>query len=89
MVTIEILTREGCAFCPAAMEICKKVASEFEDVEIIETSIDTEEGEQKAAALGVVAVPTILIDGEPKITGVPREEILREEIKLFRELEKQ
>lgn len=88
MVKIEILTREGCAFCPAAIEMCRKVAAEFDDVEITETSIDTEDGEQRAADLGIVAVPTILIDGEPKITGVPREEVLREQIKLFMELEK-
>ena len=81
MVEIEIFVKEDCAFCPRAKEVLEKVVSEFEDVTVKETNIETDEGKEKADFLGILSVPTIIISKEIRFTGVPREEILREAIK--------
>lgn len=83
-VKVEIMTSGTCAFCPPAKEILKKVCKEFgPKVKLVETSIDTVAGQKRAINLGIRAVPTILIDNEPKFTGVPRERWLRATIKYF------
>lgn len=83
-VTVELMTARACAFCPAAHEVVKKVCKGFgRKVRFVERSIDTPAGRARALALGVRAVPTILIDNEPKFTGVPRPVWLRAAIRHF------
>jgi len=83
-VKVEIITSETCPFCPPAKEIVKKVCKKLgKKVVLVETSINTAEGEARAQAFGIVSVPTILIDDEPKFTGPPRAELLEAVIKKF------
>jgi predicted DsbA family dithiol-disulfide isomerase len=83
-IKLEIMTSKTCAFCPIALDILRKVAKEFgKDVKLVETNIDTTRGRRRAARLRITVVPTILIENEPKFTGVPRETFLRSAIKLF------
>lgn len=83
VVKIEILKTEDCPFCPMATEIVNKIAKEFGDkVEVIEFLVDKDpEGEKRARFFGVKTVPSIIVNGMLKHVGVPREEILREEVK--------
>ncbi len=76
MVVIEILKTRTCPWCPIATSVVRKVASET-GAEVVETYLETEEGRKKAERLGVVSVPTILLDGEVFSVGVPEEEELK------------
>jgi glutaredoxin len=83
-VTVEILTSETCAFCPPAKKVVREVCKKFgRKVKLVETSIDKKDGAARAKAMGIVMVPTILVENEPKFTGVPRPEHLQAAIKIF------
>lgn len=78
VVEVEILKTRTCPFCPLATEVVKKVAKEFGDkVKVIETYVDEGKNLERAKALGIVSVPTILVNGIIKFSGVPREELLK------------
>ena len=81
MIEIEIFVKKDCEFCPRAKEVIEKVVSEFEDVTIKEIDTETDEGKEKSDFLGILSVPTTIISKDVRLTGVPREEILREAIK--------
>lgn len=88
MVLVEIITSEGCGFCPIAIETCRKVVQEFPQVQVKEISTSTKEGMRKSKNLDITTVPTILINGEIRFHGVPRESLLRSAIKKVIEEEK-
>jgi len=83
MVVVEILKTKSCPFCPVATEVVNKVAKEFGDkVAVKEIFIDEDKGGmRRAKGLGIVSVPTILVNGMIKFSGVPRETLLRMVIK--------
>lgn len=83
-IKVEIITSGTCPFCPIAKETVSKVCKKLgKKVELVETSVDTKVGAARAKALGIVSVPTILIENEPKFTGPPRAENLEAAIKQF------
>ena len=88
MVEIEIITSDECSVCPMARDVCKKVASEFEEVKFKETSVETDEGKKYVEALDIKMTPTILVNGEVRFHGIPREELLRSAVKEKIEAEK-
>ncbi len=64
-VTIEIFTSPTCPHCPPAKKLALQVAKERADdnVKVVETSIMTKEGSEKAQSLGVFGVPAIFVKG--------------------------
>ena len=82
VVKIEIMKTEVCPFCPQAVQVVNKVAKEFKDkVQVREIYVDRDEKERdRAISLGIMSVPVILINGMPRFTGVPREQMLKEMI---------
>ena len=80
---IELLKTEYCVFCPQASVIVHKVAKEFGNkVEVKEVYLDKDDtARNRAIELGIFSVPTILINGLPTLTGVPRESLLKDLIK--------
>ena len=83
VVKIELLKTEYCVFCPQASVIVHKVAKEFGNkVEVKEVYLDKDDtARNRAIELGIFSVPTILINGLPTLTGVPRESLLKDLIK--------
>jgi len=78
---IEIFTREDDVLCAEAKKIVQKVASEFGDkVTVKEVDVDTERGDEEEDNLGVLSTPTVIIAKDMRITGVPKEKVLRQAI---------
>jgi small redox-active disulfide protein 1 len=78
--TIEVFTNLTCPHCPPAIKLAREIKQERDDVELVETIINYEEGAQRAAQFGIRSTPTILISG-PKsdvlaFKGTPSKENL-------------
>ncbi|MDK2790320.1 MAG: thioredoxin 1 [Methanothermococcus sp.] len=78
MVKVEVFTSPMCPHCPAAKRVVEEVAGEVEGVEV--EHVNVMENPEKAAKYGIMAVPTIVIDGEVKFVGAPTKEALKEEL---------
>ncbi len=72
MVMIEVYFSPVCPHCPGAKKLVAEVASKYDgEVEVEEIDTYTEEGVERGMANGVMAVPTVFIDGEKKFVGFP------------------
>lgn len=80
MIEIEILKTKTCPYCAPATELVKKIAKDYDNVKVVETFLETPEGQKKALSLGVMSVPTILLNGNIFSVGIPEENSLREAI---------
>lgn len=87
-VKLELFYSPTCPYCPLAKKMVAEVAPQFGDkLDVEEVNTWTPEGQRRAIAYGIHAVPTIAIAGKVKFVGVPpsKEELakaIREEIKL-------
>jgi small redox-active disulfide protein 1 len=78
MVKIEVFTSPTCPHCPAAKKIAQKVASNREDVKVVETSTYTKDGQHRAREFDVRSVPTLFVTSQDNpdriaFVGVPGE----------------
>uniref|UniRef100_A0A7C4Y6C2 Thioredoxin-like fold domain-containing protein n=1 Tax=candidate division WOR-3 bacterium TaxID=2052148 RepID=A0A7C4Y6C2_UNCW3 len=87
-VLIEVFTSNSCTYCPVAESIINVLKSEFKDtINIVKYHIqDTfsfDGSSQRAQFYGVSALPTVIIDGVSKFTGVSQDTYnkYKEEIK--------
>ena len=72
MVKIEVYFSPVCPHCPGAKKLVAEVASRYGDrVEVEEIDTFTAEGVERGMAKGVMAVPTVFVDGEKKFVGFP------------------
>jgi len=79
MVKIEVFTSPMCPHCPPAKRVVEEVVSEIgEGIEV--EYIDVMENPERAAEYGIMAVPTIVINGEIAFVGAPTKEALKEKI---------
>lgn len=80
-VTIELFYSPMCLYCPKAKKILMKIAEEFGGkIQVEEINILASTGLEKVEKYSVKGVPTIVINGRTKITGVPTAEQLRKAI---------
>ncbi len=75
-VLIEVLASSGCSYCPAAAEMAYRVASQYNNVDVSIVNIATPEGNAKARKLGVMSVPTIVINGKVSFVGTPAADMI-------------
>lgn len=69
MKKIEMFTTENCCFCPKAKEMVERYARENKDVEL--HIIDYWERKDLTEKYKIRLVPTIVVDGEITMIGVP------------------
>ncbi|MHA1915406.1 MAG: thioredoxin family protein [Promethearchaeota archaeon] len=62
----------GCELCKNAIEILKNTAAKHEVVEYDLNSPIKKEIQEKIKKYDIDAVPTIIVDGEHKIVGIPK-----------------
>jgi thioredoxin 1 len=75
LVKIEVYFSPVCPHCPGAKKLVAEVASRYEDsVEVEEVNTYTPEGIKRGMANGVMAVPTVFVEGERKFVGFPFKE---------------
>ncbi|MBW9223647.1 MJ0307 family thioredoxin [Methanothermococcus sp. SCGC AD-155-E23] len=79
MVKIEVFTSPMCPHCPPAKRVVEEVVSEIGGGVEVEY-IDVMKEPERAAKYGIMAVPTIVINGEVAFIGAPTKEELKEKL---------
>jgi len=75
-IYVEDFMSPGCVGCPIVKEMLKSLSTELSGdmtVEEVDITVDT----ARAAQYGIMSVPSIVINGELKFTGVPGKEELK------------
>ncbi|MDR3223191.1 MAG: MJ0307 family thioredoxin [Methanobrevibacter sp.] len=67
---IEVFTSPTCRYCPTAKDIVMKAKEQLQDKIDVE-EVNIMEDKKRANAYGVMAVPTIVIDGVVEFVGTP------------------
>ena len=71
MKHIELFFSPVCPYCPHARELLKKYKEEHPDFEYEEVNTFTEKGIDRGMSLQVMAVPTLVVNDEIKLSGWP------------------
>ena len=83
-IKVEVFSTNSCPHCPSAIEAAQKAKDKLGDAIDVETiKIDESmENRQRAIDYQIMAVPTIVIDGDVanKIVGAPTESELIEKL---------
>ena len=77
-IKVEVFSTNSCPHCPSAIEaaqVAKDKLGDAIDVEVIKID-ESEENRQKAIDYQIMAVPTIVINGEVTFVGAPSEDEL-------------
>jgi small redox-active disulfide protein 1 len=81
-IKVEVFSTNSCPHCPAAIEAAQKAKDKLGDaIEVEVLKIDeSEEIRQRAIDYQIMAVPTIVIDGEVAFVGAPTDAELIEKL---------
>lgn len=77
-IKVEIFSTNSCPHCPAAIDaaqVAKDKLGDSIDVEVLKID-ESDENRQKAINYQIMAVPTIVIDGEVTFVGAPSDDEL-------------
>ena len=78
MTTIEMFKTPECGRCPDVIDLLEEIASDHDDVEL--EIVDAQDERLRALSNDVFSVPTVVIDGETKLTGLPTREAVVSEL---------
>ncbi len=81
-IKVEVFSTNSCPHCPAAIEAAQVAKDKFGDaidVEVIKID-ESAENRQRAIDYQIMAVPTIMIDGELGFLGAPMTDELIEKL---------
>ena len=81
-IKVEVFSTNSCPHCPAAIDAAQKAKDKFGDaIDVESIKIDeSEENYQRAIDYRIMAVPTIVINGEVVFVGTPTEAELNEKL---------
>ena len=83
-IKVEVFSTSTCPHCPAAIDAAEKAKIKLGDaIDVESLKIDDPENpdnRQRAMDYQIMAVPTIVIDGEVAFVGAPTEEDLIEKL---------
>lgn len=68
---VELFYSPVCPYCPHARELLKQYQQDNPSFEYIEIDTYTEEGIERGISLQVMAVPSLVVDDEIKLSGWP------------------
>lgn len=72
MIKIEVYFSPVCPYCPGAKRLVSEISSDYGGrIEVKEINTYTREGIERGMANGVMAVPTVFVDGVKKFVGFP------------------
>ena len=77
-IKVEVFSTNSCPHCPSAIEaaqVAKDKLGDAIDVEVIKID-ESSENRQRAIDYQIMAVPTIVINGEVTFVGAPSEDEL-------------
>ena len=77
-IKVEIFSTNSCPHCPAAIDAALKAKEKLGDaIDVESVKIDeSEENRKRAMEYHIMAVPTIVINGEVVFVGAPSDEEL-------------
>ena len=81
-IKVEVFSTNSCPHCPSAIDaaqVAKDKLGDAIDVEVLKID-ESDENRQKAINYQIMAVPTIVIDGEVVFVGAPSDDELIEKI---------
>ena len=81
-IKVEVFSTNSCPHCPAAIDaasVAKDKLGDAIDVEVLKID-ESEENRKKAINYQIMAVPTIVIDGEVAFVGAPTDVELIEKL---------
>lgn len=76
VVKVEVFSTDSCPHCPAAMHAALEAEKELEGIEVEIVKIVDAETQQRAMDYQIMAVPTIVINGNVEFVGAPSKEQL-------------
>lgn len=81
-IKVEVFSTNSCPHCPAAIEAANNAKAKFgEKIDVESIKIDeSEENYKRAIEYQIMAVPTIVIDGEVVFVGTPTEAELNDKL---------
>lgn len=83
-IKVEVFSTSTCPHCPAAIDAAEKAKDKLGDsIEVESVKIDdpnSPENRQRAVDYQIMAVPTIVIDGEVSFIGAPSDAELLEKL---------
>lgn len=81
-IKVEVFSTNSCPHCPAAIDAAQKAKDKLGDaIDVEAIKIDeSEENYKRAIDYQIMAVPTIVIDGEVVFVGAPSEAELIEKL---------
>lgn len=82
-IKVEVFSTNSCPHCPSAIEaaqVAKENMGDAIDVEVVKID-ESEENRKRAIDYQIMAVPTIVINGEVTFVGAPTEDELIEKLK--------
>lgn len=77
-IKVEVFSTNSCPHCPAAIDAAQRAKDQLGDnvdVEVLKID-ESNENREKAINYQIMAVPTIVIDGEVTFVGAPTDEEL-------------
>lgn len=81
-IKVEVFSTNSCPHCPSAIDaaqVAKDRLGDVIDVEVIKID-ESQENRQKAIDYQIMAVPTIVIDGDVAFVGAPMADELVEKL---------
>lgn len=82
VIKVEVFSTNSCPHCPSAIDaaqVAKDKLGDAIDVEVVKID-ESKENYERAIQYQIIAVPTIVIDGEVAFVGAPREDELIEKL---------
>jgi len=80
-IHIEFFHSPTCPYCPAARMMLHEILEKYPRVcEVEEIDAWSELGEPRAAKYGIQLVPSIVIDGEKRVEGIPNRKLMMQVI---------
>ncbi len=76
-VHVELFYSQNCPYCPMAKKMLYEIAGKYSDVLNIE-EIDawSNSGEERSNKYGIKLVPSIVVNGEKKMEGIPNRALM-------------
>lgn len=74
---LELFTSPTCPYCPKAREAIGEVVKTMKNALLIEREVTEPENAELARKYGIYSVPTLIINGQYRVEGVPRRDELQ------------
>lgn len=83
VVKVEVFTSDSCPHCPMAVQVAEEAKKEIDGIDVEIVNIGNSENRQRAIDYQIMAVPTIVIEGNVDFIGAPTKDELVTKLKSY------